>query len=269
MLYWFSCFPPFGGDRCMGLKKIFIKKSIKIDQAWERLEAIGISPLFAEEMPNGPRYLVIEGDTPPLSFITTTSFYDLPEVDWHAQWSAHGHQFHEGMVHATIGEKVLKLAPGAGFGDLSHPTTSLVLQLMPLYVCCKVVLDIGCGSGILSLAAALLHAKRVYGVDIDPLAVAHARKNAQINALEERVSFSLSVDEKVDIVLINMIWSEQREACRSWRETIASARILIASGLLIAERERYVQEWEKADWHLERELVRDGWVALSFCRRAA
>ncbi len=83
-------------------------------------------------------------------------------------------------------KKTLLLKPGPGFGDLSHPTTSLMLKLMKLNLASMqagAVLDVGSGSGILALAASLLGSGDVAGIDIDREANRHARKNARLNCL--------------------------------------------------------------------------------------
>ncbi|MCS6983766.1 MAG: 50S ribosomal protein L11 methyltransferase [Leptospiraceae bacterium] len=77
----------------------------------------------------------------------------------------------------------LFLNPGLAFGTGRHPTTKLMIAWLEKVVRCEdSLLDLGCGSGILALVAALLGAKRVQGVDVDPLAVASARENALLNA---------------------------------------------------------------------------------------
>ena len=80
-----------------------------------------------------------------------------------------------------------RLKPGGGFGDLSHPTTRLMLRMLAQIVAKQDVIDIGCGSGILSLAAAALGSPKVYGIDIEQEAVEHSRNNAIFNNLSEKI----------------------------------------------------------------------------------
>ena len=81
----------------------------------------------------------------------------------------------------------LILDPGMAFGTGSHPTTRLCLEWLERNVSDRcTVLDYGCGSGILAIAAARLGAGSVAGVDIDPLAVEAARSNAERNGVKER-----------------------------------------------------------------------------------
>ena len=85
------------------------------------------------------------------------------------------------------GRTVLHLEPGLAFGTGTHETTRLCLELLEKYVSPGTgFLDMGCGSGILSVAALLLGAKSAVGVDIDPLAVKTAVENARVNGVGER-----------------------------------------------------------------------------------
>ena len=115
-------------------------------------------------------------------------------IDWEAQWAAHAQNFYDGCVHIdfkSYGRSAppLRLKPGGGFGDLSHPTTRLMLRMLAQIVAKQDVIDIGCGSGILSLAAAALGSPKVYGIDIEQEAVEHSRNNAIFNNLSEKSFF--------------------------------------------------------------------------------
>ena len=83
--------------------------------------------------------------------------------------------------------QVLHIEPGLAFGTGSHPTTKLCLETLEKYIDeNSTVLDIGCGSGILSIASLLLGAKSAFGVDIDSLAVKTAQANALENGFDEK-----------------------------------------------------------------------------------
>ena len=87
------------------------------------------------------------------------------------------------------GRRVLNIEPGLAFGTGSHPTTKLCLETLEDYIDnSSEVLDIGCGSGILSIASLLLGAKSAFGVDIDSLAVKTAKANAAENGIDEEGS---------------------------------------------------------------------------------
>lgn len=110
------------------------------------------------------------------------------------------------------GRKVLSIEPGLAFGTGSHPTTRLCLETMENYVTGgEDVLDIGCGSGILSVAALLFGARSAFGVDIDPLAVKTAVQNAAENGFTapqfQAVEGDLSdhVTGQYDVILANIV----------------------------------------------------------------
>jgi len=120
-------------------------------------------------------------------------------VIWDKQWELFSPNFKDGKAHIDLTPygcpQILQLYPGPGFGDLSHPTTRIVLRLMQPYIKDQAVLDIGCGSGILSLAAAAMGASQVDGYDIDPEAVEHAKKNATLNSLKRLLQKLLMLQE--------------------------------------------------------------------------
>jgi ribosomal protein L11 methyltransferase len=159
---------------------------------------------------------------------------------WEQQWELFAPDFRDGKAHIDLSpfgcKTVLQLLPGPGFGDLSHPTTRLMLKLMQPHVKGKTVIDIGCGSGILSVAAEAMGAKKVYGYDIDPDAVAHSRKNSKTVTFSEKPPEEIEPDT---IFLMNMISSEQEQAWKLIRPRVRGG-ILITSGILEKDKENYL-----------------------------
>lgn len=122
----------------------------------------------------------------------------VAEEDWANAWREHFHPVRIGrrlVVAPTwepfqprLGELVLRLDPGMAFGTGTHPSTVLCLRALEDGVAAGAsVLDVGTGSGILAVAAALLGAASVTALDIDPLAVRVARQNATANGVADRV----------------------------------------------------------------------------------
>ena len=190
------------------------------------------------------------------------------EIDWHDQWQQHAYGFKDGHAHIHFKELGLKnegsivLAPGPGFGDLSHPTTHLVLSMMSPYVCDKEVLDVGSGSGILSLAAARFGAKSVFGIDIDDAAILHATQNASLNNLSKLCTFGKKQKKEPAIMLMNMIRSEQKVAYKSLKHK--NFEIACTSGVLAEERELYLKETASWGWKLLDIQEKDGWLGFVF-----
>ena len=189
-------------------------------------------------------------------------------IDWEAQWKAHAPNFHDGLVHMDAGNRVVVMQPGPGFGDLSHPTTNLVLELMKDNVESKHVLDLGCGSGVLSLCAVAAGAESVVGIDIDPNAIEHAKQNAALNkmAIEFCLGRYLNYTHKNATLLMNMISSEQQAAWRSLGQFQHCFGTMISSGVLAEERENYLNLLLSWGWQPHQESEKEGWLGF-VCKR--
>lgn len=199
-------------------------------------------------------------------------FSEAEQIDWQKQWADFSPQFRDGQAHIdlkALGGPVLLLKPGKGFGDLSHPTTRLVLALMAQHVKDKIVFDIGCGSGILSVAALLLGAKRALGIDIDNEAVKHSEENAKLNQVDAMALFSTQlnpscVPNEPFIILMNMIQTEQMTAWQSLKPLHSKDSLIIASGVLSSERDPYLKLTQLWGWSLAEEKEEEGWLGFVF-----
>lgn len=185
-------------------------------------------------------------------------------IDWEAQWKDFSPNFYDGKAHIDLTPQgTLVLEPGEGFGDLSHPTTRLMLELMKPLAANQVVLDIGCGSGILTLAALILGADRAHGIDIEKGALMHAKKNAKLNL--QKAQFSKKANSKIpySLVLMNMIFSEQKVAFKK-SDFSQNFQHLITSGILLQEKERYLAWCTQMGWHLLQEKGEGEWLGFVF-----
>ena len=143
------------------------------------------------------------------------------EEDWLNNWKKYFNPIPVGeklLIRPTWRDKydakdriVLNLDPGLAFGTGSHETTKLCLTTIERYLKKDdVVLDVGCGSGILSVASILLGAKSAVGVDIDSLAVSTALENAQLNNVEDKFTvlcgdLTDKVSGKYDVIFANIV----------------------------------------------------------------
>ncbi|NGX39139.1 MAG: Ribosomal protein L11 methyltransferase [Chlamydiae bacterium] len=184
----------------------------------------------------------------------------LEEIDWEQQWADHAPGFKDGLAHIPLpsGEEIV-LLPGPGFGDYSHPTTRLVIELMEPYIPSHTVFDIGCGSGILSLAAAKMGANRLHCTDIDPDALIHTKKNILMSG--DPSLFSFDKPKEKPIVLMNMITSEQQNA---WKVHKLPFNLLITSGILATQKEEYLDFAIAQNWDLVKIREREGWLGCIF-----
>lgn len=158
----------------------------------------------------------------------------------------------------------LILDPGMAFGTGSHPTTRLCLEWLERTVSpsCS-VLDYGCGSGILAIAAARLGAARVAGVDIDPQAVESARANAERNEVSALFADSAEpVAGEYDLVVANILSNPLRVLAPAICAHVRSGGCLALSGILREQAEEIIAIY--AQWlPMEVADTREDWVCLS------
>jgi ribosomal protein L11 methyltransferase len=165
-------------------------------------------------------------------------------------------------------EVIIELDPGMAFGTGTHPTTTLCLQLLERYVPCRgSVIDVGCGSGILSVAAAKLGAETVLALDLDDVAVTSAEANVRLNGVQDRVrvrqgDLLRGVTGQADLVVANILAEIIVRMLPDVPRVLKDGGHLIVSGV-IQEKEKLVRtEMEKQGLQIV-EAVRDGeWVAI-------
>ena len=171
------------------------------------------------------------------------------------------------------GEAVIEIDPGMAFGTGTHETTSLCLKLMEAYMKPgDKVLDVGCGSGILSIGASLLGAGEVLAVDIDPEAVKVSEENVKLNNCGDKVKVRCGnlvegLDFEADIIVANLmadlvISLSSHAACH-----LSPGGIYISSGILI-EKEKQVEEAIINCGFKIKEIREDGmWCAIAASSR--
>lgn len=171
-------------------------------------------------------------------------------------------------------ELVLEIDPGMAFGTGTHETTSLCMKLMEKYLgddaAERKVLDVGCGSGILSIAAALLGCREVLGVEIDEDAVRVAAENTEKNSVGDRVriqqgDLAKGIDFTADIVVANLMADLVVMLTPDVKNHLAENGVFISSGILV-EKEEAVAEAIRNEGFEIIEIAEDGeWCAIA-CR---
>ena len=209
------------------------------------------------------------------------------EVDgdyWVEAWKAHFTTLHIGsklVVHTTwrvyipkLGETIIKLDPGMAFGTGHHPTTEMCMILLEKLVCQNTkVLDIGCGSAVLSITASKLGAETVLGLDIDSVAVRVGKENVVDNKVEDSVSIQhgtlpLSNSSVVmyDVVVANISDTVILDLSSEIQKVIINGGHLIVSGLLLERYERVQTRLTSNGFEVNEMLVDGDWVALHLCK---
>ncbi|KIC74435.1 putative ribosomal protein L11 methyltransferase [Candidatus Protochlamydia amoebophila] len=259
------------------LYKITLKNDLTLEQAWEILEENAFELAYGEEEENRRilyLYLNSVNEVSAYFWIKEIEKVQLPKIDWESQWALYGLDFKNGSVHLSFdkfGRKAepILLKPGPGFGDLSHPTTLLVLELMSQYLTTQSVIDIGSGSGVLSLAALALGASFAYGVDIDPAAIEHAQENAKFNQMESQCIFMLPEKFQfhsitIPLIVMNMIFSEQKIAWNTLSSLHCLPGLRLISGIRQEERDVYFEQTKNWGWRLKEEKEKEGWLGFVF-----
>lgn len=158
------------------------------------------------------------------------------------------------------------LDPGLAFGTGTHATTALCLEWLDgCELSGKTVLDYGCGSGILAVAALTLGAREAFGVDIDPQALTATCGNAEKNAVAERLSVhapqELPATLQADVLLANILANPLIELAPRLAGRVRPGGRIVLSGLL-REQARSVAEAYRAYFEMEPPAFREEWVRL-------
>ncbi|ALM52911.1 50S ribosomal protein L11 methyltransferase [Halomonas huangheensis] len=166
----------------------------------------------------------------------------------------------------------LKLDPGLAFGTGTHPTTALCLEWLDALAIAGglddvEVLDVGCGSGILAIAALKLGASNAIGTDIDPQALSASRDNAERNSIDEprlvlRYPEQMN-DERFPLVVANILAGPLVELAPSVAGHVAPGGRLALSGILDNQAEEVLEAYRDQGLIMDEPSYREGWVRLS------
>ncbi len=169
--------------------------------------------------------------------------------------------------------QVLLMDPGLAFGTGTHETTALCLEWLAQHSLQeKYVIDYGCGSGILAVAAKLLGAANVAGCDLDPQALLASRENAARNSVNEHCLFE-SVSEfrtrfqntpavKADIVLANILAGTLEILCEELANLLDADGMIVLSGILDTQAEHLIEVYQKY-FHAFEQVNKNNWVRIS------
>ncbi|WP_329742349.1 50S ribosomal protein L11 methyltransferase [Dyella sp. A6] len=165
---------------------------------------------------------------------------------------------------------VVRLDPGLAFGSGTHPTTALCLEwLDSLELTGKSVIDYGCGSGILAIAALKLGADRAVGVDNDPQALTASADNAERNGVAGRLTLFLPEDhvvEPAEVFVANILAGPLGELAPTFAAAAKAGAPFAISGILDSQQDELLQRY--AAWFDELKVdTREDWVRISGRRR--
>lgn len=285
------------------LKISFAIQKARLDIVSEKLEQAGAQAVTIEDAGDHALFDLLDGEQPVWDSSLVTGLFNaetgvdtvlselvntfapdaLPEFrieeladqDWERSWMdrfqpmQYGHNL---WVCPTWceppepGASNIMLDPGLAFGSGSHETTRLCMQwLSTQELAGKSVIDYGCGSGILAIAALKLGAVNALGVDIDPQALQASRQNAELNQVSECLQLVLpeNVPEQAaaDIIFANILAGTLIELKSQLLGFRKAAGILILSGVLQSQKSLIVQEFEAGN---SIQVVNEGdWLMMS------
>ena len=171
-------------------------------------------------------------------------------------------------------ELIIELDPGMAFGTGTHPTTVMCIQALERTVKPgDLVVDVGTGSGVLSIAAALLDAKRIQSLDLDEVAVQSAKQNVEINNVQDKVSVSQGnlldgVNEQADIVVANILAEVIMRFTDDVAKVVKPGGYFIASGIIQTKKQDVKEAIIASGFTVEETILMEDWVAIIAKRNA-
>lgn len=213
--------------------------------------------------------------------LASASFREVEDQDWERAWMDQYQPMQFGrrlwVYPWTIEPEdlpddavVLRLDPGLAFGSGTHPTTALCLAwLEGLELAGQDVLDFGCGSGILALAALKLGAARAIGIDNDPQAIAASMDNALRNGVADRLQVFLpgdAPDRRYPVVVANILAGALDALAEQLASACAPGAVIALSGILDGQQAELLQRY--APWFDELQCAQqEDWIRISGRRR--
>lgn len=201
---------------------------------------------------------------------------EIEDMDWANEWKKYYEPFYIGNIlikpsWIDIDESdhtVVEINPGMAFGTGLHETTNLCIeQLQELNLIDKSVLDIGCGSGILSIVSSKLGAKEVFATDIDSLAIEATLENANLNKISNinAVQGSLldNVDKKYDVVIANILLNVLDILIPDLPKALKKDGVFICSGLINSQRDNIVNTLEKNNLEIVEVSEKGEWISIT------
>ncbi|HEN4628391.1 TPA: 50S ribosomal protein L11 methyltransferase [Streptococcus agalactiae] len=205
---------------------------------------------------------------------------ELVEEDWADNWKKYyepARITHDLTIvpswtdyEAKAGEKIIKLDPGMAFGTGTHPTTKMSLfALEQVLRGGETVIDVGTGSGVLSIASSLLGAKDIYAFDLDVVAVRVAQENIDMNLGTDNIHVAAGdllkgVQQEADVIVANILADILIHLTDDAYRLVKDEGYLIMSGIISEKWDMVRESAEKAGFFLETHMVQGEWNACVF-----
>lgn len=204
---------------------------------------------------------------------------EVHEEEWATAWKKYYHPVKisqrftivptwEDYEPVSTDELIIELDPGMAFGTGTHPTTVMSLQALEATVQKgDTVIDVGTGSGVLSIGAALLEASHVRAYDLDEVAVKSARENTELNSVNEVVTVGQNnllndVEGQADIIVANILAEIIVRFVDDAYKLVKNGGTFITSGIIMNKKEEVKEALTKAGFLIEEVMVMEDWVAI-------
>lgn len=204
---------------------------------------------------------------------------EVDEQDWSTAWKKYYHPVKisnrftivptwENYEPVESDELMIELDPGMAFGTGTHPTTVMSLQALEKHVKSDMtVTDVGTGSGVLAIASAMLGAKHVHALDLDPIAVRSAIENIELNHVSENIDVVEgdlldTVKEPADIVVANILAEIIMTFTDDAFTVVKNGGLFITSGIIETKKEDVKQSLTNAGFVIEEVMMMEDWVTM-------
>lgn len=204
---------------------------------------------------------------------------EVDEQDWSTSWKEYYHPVKisnrftivptwEDYQPVESDELIIELDPGMAFGTGTHPTTVMSLQALEKHVNDTVnVIDVGTGSGVLAIGAALLGAKHVHALDLDEVAVRSAIENVELNHVSNQIDVVQgdlldTVKEPAEVVVANILAEIILTFVEDAYMIVKPGGIYITSGIIEGRKEDVKQALIEAGFEIDEVMMMEDWVTI-------
>ncbi|MGM0214775.1 50S ribosomal protein L11 methyltransferase [Enterococcus sp. AZ109] len=204
---------------------------------------------------------------------------EVEESDWATSWKKYYHPVRvtryltivpswEKYEAQSAEEKIITLDPGMAFGTGTHPTTNLTLQALETVIRGgETVLDVGTGSGVLSIACSLMGAKEIYAYDLDEVAVRSAQENVDMNQGTENITVAANnlltgVEKTADIIVANILADIIKLMIPDAWRLLKSDGTFIISGIIEDKKDMILEELYSQGFEVDRIFQQKDWYAM-------